>query len=247
MKFLFKKFLLLALIVIGVVSISGGLYYKLLYKTPEEKALTLVVMMFDNLKKNRDVTNMISEDLLQTLKTNELVYAMSDDTFFVENSLIKDANLVVIGRKGKLTTWQEHTQYFSIKKTGNEYKIDDSIDYVMHKNTWYQLAETPQNMTDNKITKMIELIWSGLKMEITDIEHPSYSPEWTKGTVRVTNNSDYDLQNVSLIVYNYDNGGVSISPDIVFISSIPKHGRAETPWTSMNCSECITHKVELHP
>lgn len=104
MKFLFKKFLLLALIVIGVVSISGGLYYKLLYKTPEEKALTLVVMMFDNLKKNRDVTNMISEDLLQTLKTNELVYAMSDDTFFVENSLIKDANLVVIGRKGKLTT-----------------------------------------------------------------------------------------------------------------------------------------------
>ena len=78
-------------------------------------------------------------------------------------------------------------------------------------------------MTDNKITKIIEEIRSGLKIEITNIERPSYSPEWTQGVVKVTNNSDYDLQNISLIVHNYDTSGTSISPDTKFIPSVAKH------------------------
>lgn len=242
-----KKILILISILILGISSSIGVYYKFIYQSPEEKALGVVTQMFDNLKRNEDVMGLFTEKFTHTINTADEAYTMTDDTFFVQNALIKDANIVVIGRKGKLSTWQEQIQYFSIKKTGNEYRIDDSINYIIYKNTWYQLAEIPQGLTDNKITKMIESINNGLKMEIVDIQRPNYKPTWTTGTIKVTNNSDYDLTWIRLIVYNYDANGVSVSPDMSFIPNVWKHWRAEVSWTSMNCAECTTHKAELKP
>lgn len=242
MKSSHKKILMTVGVVIFVTALSLWMYFKYIYKTPWEICIDVVKGMFQDIQDGKTAKDRVSKEYWDMITKYPQAYIITD-AVFSENKTLQWTWDVVVERKGK-----EWTQYFSLEKVNEEYKIVTSFNYIFFGNPGYEIdnaGEIPR-WWDTRKARLLDSIQKGLKIEITDVKRPySNDNEWVTWNVKVINTTDYDISNLWLTIYHYDKDNISISPSTTLVPKVSKNWRSEVSWFALHCWECVTHKAEI--
>ncbi len=67
------------------------------------------------------------------------------------------------------------------------------------------------------------------------------------GKLRLTNNSEYDITDIYILIEHFDKNKKSVNTDTEFIYDIiRKNGYREFSWSTSNCSKCWSQKFQIN-
>ena len=137
-------------------------------------------------------------------------------------------------------------QEFLLKKNNGAWRIANTfnliaynIDFEIADNQWEFYWDVEKNSILNDLKKNV-------KLEILVAGHTESSSEFVKGELKITNNSNYDIKNLKILIDHFDSEGKSANTDNAYVSDIiRKRGYRELNWITGDCSKCVKQEFKI--
>lgn len=218
--------------------------------TPEKESLKTVdnflTQFNDEIDHNLDSTK-IDTELYMLIK--EYGGFLSKDGWSLTLSKKNDSTILIesVGKThdsyGKPI---EIKQKFLLKNTSGEWKIYDTynllplfLDMDIVDRHWDFFWDIQKNniLSELQDSLKLEVIKKGYRISYADA---------TKGELRLVNNSQYDIRNVSILIEHFDKNGRSVNTDDENVFDIIRaKGYREFDWRTRDCNKCRTQEFKI--
>lgn len=218
--------------------------------SPEDKALKVVDNFLsqanDEIEGNLDTTKITQQinDLIKiysgfaskdgwTLSVNE-----KNDSVIIVESVGKSYN--ALGQPIKIK------QKFKLKQVNNEWIIYDTYNVIRLFLAMDIVDRDWDFFWDIEKFEIMKHLKDNLKLEVIEKGHQTYFGDSAEGKIRLTNDSEYDIRNVNVLIEHYDRDGRSVNTDTEYVLDIiRKNGYREFDWYTNDCSNCYEQKFEI--
>lgn len=232
-------------------------------QTPEKQASKVVDDFFNeiynngadkfngSLKKSREVMNYsyVSSEMEELIENNFI--GLPDKGTYKLTTEKKPDNTIIITSVGKspgvLGRVLDTRHQFLVSKINGAWKIVDSYNLIGF-NIDFRVVDTQwENYWDIKKSVILKEVMDNIKLEIVEKGYrPFYGGETVKGKLRLTNNSDYDIEGIDVIIEHFDKDGISVNTGETGVYDIIRSkGYREFNWYSSNCSKCVKQTFKI--
>lgn len=228
--------------------------------------ITILLASFYSCKSKEDKAKEVVNDFLsqindQTKTLNNDLMTKNFSTFFNNKSYytadkweltIKPENdsTIIVESKGEshngLGKPVELIQRFSLTNISDEWRIynsynltADNLDFEVVDTDWDFYWDRDKEDILNHLKEKIEL-----KILIPGY---SYYSDSKHGKLKIINNSEFDIQNIKILIEHFDANGQSVNTDYKYVSGIiRKHGYRELDWYTTDCSKCYKQEFKIN-
>ena len=133
----------------------------------------------------------------------------------------------------------EKVQYFYLEYLNGSWKIYDSHNFISNKLDFFIVNYNWSSLTDIEQNEIIEDLKDKLELKILVPAYGNIYNDSKKGKLKLINNSDFDIKDVTVQIEHFDKNGQSVNINNKIITDIIRsHGYREFEWYTSNCSEC---------
>ncbi len=133
---------------------------------------------------------------------------------------------------------------FLLKKIENQWKIYDTYNYIVFPNP-SPIGTEWSSFWDKEKDGVLSSLKKNLKLEVIEKGTISQSG-YAEGSLRLLNNSEYDINTIKIDIEHFDANGKSVNLDTEYLYDIKKNGYREFEWTTLNCYSCFNQKFEIN-
>lgn len=217
---------------------------------PEKESLKVVdnflTQFNDEIEGNGDTTK-IDKKLFELIKT----YGgfLSKDGWSLNFNQKNDSTILIesVGKThNSFGQPIEIKQKFLLKNTTGQWIIYDTynllplflnMDIVDRDWDFFWDIEKNEILTELQDSLKLEIIRNGYKNSYSDA---------VKGELRLVNNSQYDIRNVSILIEHFDKDGRSVNTDDEYIPDIIRaNGYREFDWYTSDCDKCSKQEFKI--
>lgn len=141
----------------------------------------------------------------------------------------------------------ENLQAFSLTNKFGGWKIFNSYKLVAD-HLDFEVVDTQWDFYwDRDKEDILKELEEKLELKVIVKGYRSYYSDYAKGKLRLTNNSDYDIKGVKILIEHFDNNGNSVNTDKEYVSNIiRKHGYREFDWITGDCDKCYRQEFKIN-
>ena len=140
----------------------------------------------------------------------------------------------------------EIKQKFSLKKARNGWKIFDTYNLIP---LFLDMDIVDRNWNffwDIEKNNILLDLEKNLKLEVLQKGRKAYSNESVEGKLRLSNNSEYDITDVTILIEHFDADGKSVNTNEEYVPDIiRKNGYREFNWFAADCSKCFRQEFKI--
>jgi hypothetical protein len=233
-------------------------------------ALTIIgLTSLYSCKSDKDKVNDIVDNFMKQI--NDIKIEKKDINFSSVSNEYKELFLkydYYDAQNWKLETEQESDTSFIVKSTGKTFNsfgkpIEIHQEFQLRKiNGDWKITNSYNLLALNLDFKIVDqnwdFIWDFDKYDILlslqeklklEIIVPCYkeTSEYAQGKLRITNNSDYDIKGVTILIEHFDSNGKSVNTSDTYIwDIIRKNGYREFNWITGDCAKCSKQKFRIN-
>jgi hypothetical protein len=164
---------------------------------------------------------------------------------------VSDSNNVII------VSYKRYNQYygemnsecgFVFFKIKDQWLITDSYDFLIEEKINFKIeGEKVKGLWDRYKTEEITSITQLLKLEVIEEPIPyEIDKNSIKGKLKLTNNSKYDISEITILIEHFDKNGKSSSTSKKYLFDTIKSGGYKIfDWSTFDCYNCNTRKYKI--
>lgn len=199
--------------------------------------------------------NYKSELLNKNILTKEYKSLVKNNYFFTSTNWtlrLKSKNDSIIIVESKSHTTDEYGTAFDLiqllylKNENKNLKIYDSSNLVTSKLDFEILGVDFGTLSDIKKHEIFKHIKENLSLQIIVKGHKIITKH-VEGEIRITNNSKYDIKGLNLLNEHFNNKGISVNTDRIYIDEIlRKKSYRDKYWLTSDCGDCDKQKITIN-
>ena len=112
----------------------------------------------------------------------------------------------------------------------------------------FEVVDTQWNFYwDRDKDDILEELQEKLELKVLVQGYRSYYSSYAKGKLRITNNSNYDIKGVKILIEHFDSQGKSVNTDNAYVwDIIRKNGYREFEWLTGDCDKCERQEFKIN-
>ena len=141
----------------------------------------------------------------------------------------------------------EIKQKFAVHKLNNEWKIYDTYNLIPLYLDMDIVDRDWNFFWDMEKNDILIDLQNNLTLEVIEEGRKTYSGSNSmEGKLKLNNNSEYDIRNVSILIEHFDINEKSVNTDEDYVSDIiRKKGYREFDWYTSDCSKCVKQEFKI--
>ncbi len=199
-----------------------------------------------------DNTKALSQDLM----TEEFIAFFKGKSYYTAQEWIltvkpENDSTITVESKGKTHNgWGqpvEVLQAFALTNKYGGWKIFSSYNLVADEID-FQVVDTQWDFYwDTRKDRILKELQEKLELKVLVPGSRSYYSRYTKGKLRIVNDSDYDIKGVKILIEHFDSQGKSVNTDYTYVSDIVrKNGYREFEWLTGDCDKCVRQEFKIN-
>jgi len=197
-----------------------------------------------------DRTKTLSQDLM----TEEFAIFFKGKSYYSSQDWVLTAkpendSTITVESKGKTHNgWGqpvEILQSFILRNRNGHWKIFSSYNLVPDRLD-FRVVDTEWDFYwDRAKDRILKELQEKLTIEVLVPGYRGYYS--TRGKLRISNNSDYDVEGIRILIEHFDSQGKSVNTDYTYVWDIVrKNGYREFEWSTGDCDKCERQEFKIN-